>query len=97
METTAKWIALCSAKTAAKRAALCISIITGTFFKSSVTKLIIQFTLLLITQNIIGFVYFLKMLCCRSVSLIAVRMIFLGQFSSLPFQFSLRIWQSGPR
>ena len=77
METAAKWIALCSAKSTA----LCISIITGTFFKSSVAKLIIQFTLLLITQNIIGFIYFLKVLCCRSISLLPVRMIFLGQFS----------------
>ena len=37
METTAKWISLCSAKATAKRAALCISIITGTFFKTQVT------------------------------------------------------------
>ena len=81
METTAKWIALCSAKATAKRTSLCVSIITGTFFKSSVAKLIIQFTFLLITQNIIGFIYFLKMLCCRSISLITVRMIFLCQFS----------------
>ena len=81
METAAKRIALCSAKATAKRASLCVSIITGTFFKSSVAKLIIQFTFLLITQNIIGFIYFLKMLCCRSISLITVRMIFLCQFS----------------
>ena len=81
METTAKRISLSAAESTAERASLSAAIVTCTFLKSSMAKLIIQLTFLFITQHIISFIYFFKPFCGCGISLIAVRMIFFGQFS----------------
>ena len=52
-----------------------------TFFKGCKTILVIQLSLLLITENIIGFCDFLKLLLRLLIPRIRIRMIFLRQFS----------------
>ena len=75
---TALETALETAKAAASTA---VSAACCAFFKGCKTILVIQLSLLLITENIIGFCDFLKLLLRLLIPRIRIRMIFLRQFS----------------
>ena len=68
-------------ETAKAAASTAVSAACCAFFKGCKTILVIQLSLLLITENIIGFCDFLKLLLRLLIPRIRIRMIFLRQFS----------------